>query len=791
MHPRACMGPRHPRSVVGALAGAACLVSGQGASPVSPAEALRTLRLADPGLVVEAVAAEPDVVSPVAMGWDHRGRMFVAEMRDYPSAATGGTLRVLEDRDGDGRMDSSVVFAEGLPFPNSVLPWRDGVLVTAAPDVWFLRDANGDGRADERHVLFTGLGTGNQQLRANGLAWDLEGWVLAANGRSDGSIRPVEAFVSGRWTRVDAPPQPLRGRDLRLDPRTGAIETVAGRSQFGLGLDDWGNRFLSWNTIPARHEVFPDRFLERNPATAGANVLVDTLPPGDAGEVYPLSAAPRVFNNESSSHFNALSGLHLFRGDGLGPAYQGNLFVGESLRNLVHRRGVEPRDVTFHAVRRDPPGREFLASTDPWFHPVAFATGPDGCLYVADFYREFVEHPDWVAKDMRGRVEWSRGREHGRIWRVRAAGKARAKARSFEGATVAECARRLDSGNAWERDVAHRLLLEQGSTAVRATLDAIAARGTHPESRVRALHLLHRLGGVSPSLLVAAAADPHPRVREHAAHVTGRELESARAEALSGRETPRPSPRPLWELLGRLAADRDDRVRLAATLSLGFVEDEPRREAWLAGVAEANTNPWLRLAAASSSSMARKAWLPPAPAPAITRAAPARPLAAAADRARVVEEFRPALDMKGDARRGAAWVRQACLACHVLHGHGQRVGPDLVGVSGKDPAALLVEILDPSRVVTPDHVAHELRTKDGRSWTGVVASETATRITLRFPGSPDVSVAKADVAEIRSTGRSLMPDGLEEGWTREDVAGLIAFLRSPDPALLAEQRPGN
>jgi len=118
------------------------------------------------------------------------------------------------------------------------------------------------------------------------------------------------------------------------------------------------------------------------------------------------------------------------------------------------------------------------------------------------------------------------------------------------------------------------------------------------------------------------------------------------------------------------------------------------------------------------------------------------------------------------------------------------VGPDLVGVSGKDPAALLVEVLDPSRVVTPDFVAHELRMKDGRSWTGVVSSETSTRVTLRFPGAPDVSVAKADVAELRSTGRSLMPDGLEDGWTREDVAGLIAFLRSPDPALLLEQGPG-
>ncbi len=751
-------------------------------SPLAPSVALASLRLADPGLVVELVAAEPDVVSPVAMAWDHRRRLFVAEMRDYPSATTGGTIRLLEDRDGDGRMDSSVVFADRLPFPNSVLPWLDGVLVTAAPDIVFLRDVDGDGKADERHVLFTGLGTGNQQLRANGLAWDLDGGVLAANGRSDGAVRAVEAFREGRWTRVEGPAQPVRGRDFRFDPRSGAWATLAGRSQFGLGLDDWGNRFLSWNTIPARHEVFPDRFLDRNPATAGANVLVDTLPEGDAGEVHPLTPTPRVFNNESSSHFNALSGLHVFRGTGLGEAYRGNLFVGESLRNLVHRRVLVPAHVTFQALRRDPPGQEFLASTDPWFHPVGFSTGPDGCLYVADFYREFVEHPDWVAKDMRSSVDWSRGHERGRIWRIREARPARALPPTFDGAAPEAIARRLDHDNAWERDTAHRLLVSQSATHVASIVLAIARGGRSPESRVHALHLARQLGCLTQPALVDAGNDPHARVREHAAQLAGTELADARTEDLGGRERSRPSPRPLWEMLARLAMDRDARVQLAAVLSLGMVEDAPQREAALEGVARATTNAWLRLAAASSSSHARKEWLPPAPGRVGSRnPTPPRPVNVVADRSQVVESFRPALRLQGDPRRGAGLVRQSCLACHVLHDQGQRVGPDLGGVSGKDPETLLVDILDPSRVVAPDHVAHQLTLKDGRSWTGLVSSETSTRITLRFPGSQDVSVAKSDVAEFQSTGRSLMPDGLESGWTLDDMAGLLAFLRSPRP----------
>jgi len=118
--------------------------------------------------------------------------MFVVEMTDYPLGPTSGRVRLLEDRDGDGRFERVTVFADKLPFPTSVLPWQGGVLVAAAPDIWFLKDNDGDGQADERRVLFTGFGQGNQQLRVNGLTWGLDNWVYGANGRSDGEIRRTE-----------------------------------------------------------------------------------------------------------------------------------------------------------------------------------------------------------------------------------------------------------------------------------------------------------------------------------------------------------------------------------------------------------------------------------------------------------------------------------------------------------------------------------------------------------------------------------------------------------------------
>jgi putative membrane-bound dehydrogenase-like protein len=256
--------------ILGLALGASLFASAdEVASPLSPADELATMRLADERLVMELVVAEPDVVDPVACAWDAWGRLYVVEMRDYPTGPRGGTIKRLVDRDGDGCYEDVKVFADEFNFPTSVLPWRDGVLVSAAPEVLFLQDTDGDGRADQRRVLLTGFAEGNQQLRVNGLTWGLDGWIYGANGRSDGQIRRVG----------DDPKEAvsLRRHDFRFRPDTGEFETTTGPSQFGLARDDWGNRFLSWNINPLRHVVIEESYLARNPSLAagGAEDLID------------------------------------------------------------------------------------------------------------------------------------------------------------------------------------------------------------------------------------------------------------------------------------------------------------------------------------------------------------------------------------------------------------------------------------------------------------------------------------------------------------------------------------
>src|SRR5688572_20138677 len=151
---------------------------------LSSEEALKAFRT-EPGLRVELVACEPAVVDPVALAFDEQGRMFVAENRGYPTSADPplGIIALLEDKDRDGRFEKRTVFADGLTFPNGVLPWKGGVLVTCAPDLLFLQDTNHDGRADVREVWFTGFDPSNTtQLRVSHPTLSMDNWIYVTSG---------------------------------------------------------------------------------------------------------------------------------------------------------------------------------------------------------------------------------------------------------------------------------------------------------------------------------------------------------------------------------------------------------------------------------------------------------------------------------------------------------------------------------------------------------------------------------------------------------------------------------
>ncbi|HEV7868640.1 MAG TPA: PVC-type heme-binding CxxCH protein, partial [Chthoniobacteraceae bacterium] len=446
-----------------ATLGIALSVSAQD-SPLPPADALKSFELA-PELEIELVTAEPLTASPCAMSFDERGRLFVAENRGYPigpkpGEPSVGIIAMLEDENGDGRMDRRTVFADGLTFPNGVMPWRGGLFVTCAPDLLFLKDTDGDGRADERQVVLTGFDTkGSTQLRVNAPMLGPDGWIWLASGLSGG--------------RITNPAHPEFGAldlktDLRFEPHTGRFEAVDGRSQYGHSFDDFGRRFICMNRVQVQHVVLSSRDLRRNPHLAFSETVQDCpeLIPnrlmrstGGAARLYPISANVTTADSHAGT-FSAACAVTIWRGGALPAPFNGAAFSCDPTGNLVHVDRLVPKGATFSA---EPliEGREFLASRDDWFRPVFLASGPDGALYVCDMYRQVIEHPDYLPEEVRKRTKFESGKDLGRIWRIRAKNAPSRPPRRNVFDDDRELAAQLASGSGWERDTALRVLAEE------------------------------------------------------------------------------------------------------------------------------------------------------------------------------------------------------------------------------------------------------------------------------------------------------------------------------------------
>lgn len=486
----------------------------RGSLPRSPQETVASFRL-KPGFLAEVVAAEPLIRSPVAIDFDQQGRLWVAEMYDYPSGvdnqfSPGGRIQLLTDTDGDGHYDAAKLFLEGIPFPTGITVWRDGVLICAAPDILFARDTDGDGRADDVRRLFTGFATQNYQARVNSLQYGLDGWVYGAAGLFGGEITCLET--------QDV--VPLGQRDFRIDPDRGLLEPAGGCTQQGRARDDWGHWFGCNNSSLALHFPVEERYLSRNPFVHPPSTSIGIVTGPDGGRMYPVSDLVRFKLSGAPGTATAVCGLGIYRDELLGGDYVGNLFVCEPVNNLVHRRKLQPKDASFDAVRpSDEAGIEFLASSDQWFRPVQARTGPDGALWIVDMYRYVIEHPMWIPPETLAKLDVRAGADRGRIYRISPSSRSPRPITSLAGLTIAELIRRLESPNGPVRDMAQQMLLWEDESAASPDLMKLAVSASQPESRIHALHTLARLGELDSPTLVQSLQDGNEHVRRHSLRV--------------------------------------------------------------------------------------------------------------------------------------------------------------------------------------------------------------------------------------------------------------------------------
>ena len=546
---------------------------------MKPQESLKAIRV-PPGFKVEIAACEPLVRDPIALDWGADGKLWVVEMGDYPlgvdgKGTAGGSVRFLEDTNGDGVYDRVSIFLDSLPFPTGVMPWRGGVLIAAAPDIFYAEDRDGDGKADHREILFTGFGQGNQQHRLNGFDLGLDGWVYGANGDSGGTIRSVK---TGKIVNI-------HGRDFRFQPDTGEFEAESGQTQYGRHRDDWGNWFGNNNPNWGWHYVLSEADLKRNPYYAAPDPKQPLEPDT---RLYPISRTLTRFNDPSAAgHVTSANSPTPYRDDLFGAEFATSLFVSEPVHNLVHRMILESNGATYRGVRA--PGetkREFLASSDNWFRPTQMKTGPDGALWVADMYRAVIEHPEWIPAAVQKRIDLRAGSQEGRIYRIYPIDRHPRPISRLDRLDTSGLVAALDSPSGWQRDTAQRLLQHNKDRSAIAPLRQLVRTTNRPQTRVQAIAALTLLGGLDEATALAALADPHPLVRRNVIK--------------AGESLLKAAPKFAAAVL-RAVDDPDARVRLQLALSLGNWTDTRAGSALARILRRDPYDPWIAAAVLSSA----------------------------------------------------------------------------------------------------------------------------------------------------------------------------------------------
>ena len=537
--------------------------------PAAPAGAF----VHHPDIRLEPWAWEPMVVDPVALAFADDGACYVVEMRDYPlggeGGTPGGTVRRLRDTDGDGRADEAIVFAEGLSFPTSVLPWRGGVLVCAPPEVLYLEDTDGDGRADRRETVLEGLVRGVTDSNANSLRFGVDGLVHLANGGNGGRVRIP-------WS--DGPGLDLGGADIAFDPGTGRVgRTYKSGGGFGLVADDAGHSFTTYNLDHLQQRLVPVLQVERardvEPFAATASISDH----GESAPLFPVSAAATRPNHpEQAGRFSSAGGMGFIDGAPFSERLARSVLVCDVVTNVVHRDRLVENGAAFRGTRAsEEEASEFLASRDPAFRPVAIEPGPDGALYLADMQRDVIEHPDYIPAPVRAKLDLRAGSDRGRIWRIlptRGLPDGGNVDPSDPGALVAD----LGHPFRWRRDTAHRLLVSRYPADATLALRAATA-AADPVMRLRAWRILSATGRLGAGDAAVAARDADEDVRETAVALAASEAEAA-------------------DLLLRLLDDDSPRVRFAAALALDGRPAADRTAALLRFLQRDIDDPWARRA---------------------------------------------------------------------------------------------------------------------------------------------------------------------------------------------------
>lgn len=752
-----------------ALLGLACLplaASAQGA--LTPEQQIAAFKLA-PGFEVNLFASEAEgVINPIQMRWDERGRLWVAGSKVYPQLKPGeepnDEIIILEDTNGDGRADRTTVFADGLMIPTGLeIAAGNGsaAYVGEGSKLWLMTDTDGDGRADRREVLLRGFGTGDNHQSINSFRWTPAGEIVFCQGLHAFSRVETPWGISaldqaGLWR--------YRPREGRLDGFYGGNNSP--HNPWGWVFTKWAQPILGAGNIGAMWYPAPE--------------MIRGWQGGRRDPIWTSGRGRKTTALEivESAHFPA--------------EWQGVLLPTGYINNSVWTLQIE-RDRSGLRLVDHPSLPPLIQSRHGSFRPIDIKLGPDGALYVADWYNPIIghyqvsfRHPD-------------RDKTHGRIWRITAKGRPLLRPPQFASATLPGLFELLRAADRWPREQAQRILFGQETRAMTAALrrwyENLEPRAADTEfALMQALGVYEAHESVEAPLLRRTLGSSRAEVRAYSAATLARWAERL------------PADFGVYEALGRLAADADDRVRLAAVVAAGNIS-RPESIAIVMAVAGQPRDPFIETALRAAVAVLKPHWEP-----VLARGAPDwsaewrqriweldRPRPTPPARAAAQQKGEPIVPVRGRLRatpyvqgsvaadvlargnpaKGADVFRRpelACLACHKVGDEGREVGPRLDSIGSAQPLETLIGmVVEPQRELTEGYEAFRITTKAGEEKIGIVAAGNDAEIILRDPEGKEHAIAVAHIAKREMIG-SLMPAGLLDHLSPEDLRDLFAYL---------------
>ncbi|MGZ4962834.1 MAG: PVC-type heme-binding CxxCH protein [Limisphaerales bacterium] len=728
-------------------------------SAPDPEEERASFKVAD-GLNVELFAADPLIAKPIQMAFDARGRLWVATTTRYPQIKPGETqddkVVILEDKDGDGKADTATVFADNLLIPTGMLPSRGGCYTSDDTKIWFLKDPTKLGHVTDPEIVLSGFGTEDSHHKAHVFRWGPGGNIYFNQGVFLHSVIET-AFgirhLSGNWNPGI----------WEYDPADGRLEIYLANS---VPPNPWGHYWNRW----------------------GFDFHIDSSGQGGSYMILPTagrsSTAVDVRGGEGK-----LAGAELISGDHVPPDWQGTLISNPFKENRVHHWAFRDEGAGYTLKQLEP----LIISTNNAFRPVEIRMGPDGAIYIADWYNPLIGHMQYHFRDP------GRDFTHGRIWRITFKDRPLAKRPEFR--SIPETLNHLKDSADYDRMQARRVLTESNPKEV---LPALAKwvneldpnDADYDHHRLEALWVYQSQKSVQPELLKSLLRAKEP---------------NARAAATIVLRYWRDQISDTFDLLRTLVVDEHPRVRLEAVIALSYINDA--RTAELATkVLDQPMDRFLDQALKNTMQALKPYWQSPLQAGQLSfdGSAPRQQymvqLAGAtvakfpkhvqdaqflktltqsngnlkpltqAEIADLVAEVRT----KGNPERGEIiFHRQSlsCMQCHAINGAGGLVGPDLGGVgTGSTVDYLIDSVLFPSKIIKDNFETVQVTTKDGEDVIGIEVRENKDELVLKDNTHAEMIIPTATIEKREHRPFSLMPSGLASTLTHAEFIDLIRFL---------------